>query len=112
MTVVAFGKPKPDDPFGSEPDEATKKEMRKRHRVLRAYRRMAQQEHFCYNCNHYIEPGDTYTASVEVIGGKLVVWKYHDEPPCPVDPWEEEREIMREIDEEDKKKKRPKTKAA
>jgi hypothetical protein len=113
MTVIRFGKPEPDDIFADPVrDPVKEREFRRKNRTLRTYARMAHEQHFCDYCCRNIEPGDRYTARVEINNGKFFVSKKHDEPPCPVDPFEEEREILREIDEEDKKKKRPQTKAA
>lgn len=60
--------------------------------VLRRYSRMAQQEHWCYNCCMPIFPGEEYEATVETwrVGKRrgLVVNKRHVNPECdwPPDP--------------------------
>ena len=67
-------------------------------RILRDYFRRARICHFCDHCFHYIEQGDRYSATVIAIGGRrLIVMKRHDF--CPVDPDEEERGMMEQIDE-------------
>lgn len=64
-------------------------------RILRSYRRIAHQEHFCDNCFSRIQPGEEYEATVEVSrlwNGKttVMVWKRHVEwcEPPPDPEWE------------------------
>jgi len=58
---------------------------------------MAHEDHMCDNCHYPIFPGDEYKGEVWVMKGRIVVFKYHVE--CPVDPWEEEERILREMEE-------------
>lgn len=112
MTVLAFQKPVDSDDLFADPDPVRQKEMRRLYRTLRTFTRMAQQQHFCDWCCRYIEGGDRYKGTVQIFNGKLVVWKQHDDPPCPVDPWQEEQQILRDIEKEVEKEKQPKTEAA
>lgn len=47
--------------------------------------------HRCDRCQHPILPGDYYERYVERRAGKIQVWKYHQNPDCPPDPfdWDE-----------------------
>lgn len=73
-------------------------------RVLRSYSRIAQQEHFCYNCCSYIQPGEQYDAEVEVCrlwNGKttVMVWKRHKDP-CdpPPEPDYDDVDVEEDVD--------------
>jgi hypothetical protein len=59
---------------------------------------------------HNIEPGDRYRGEVQLMSGRFLVMKYHVDPSCPVDPFEEEMKILeelrRESESESKKEKR------
>lgn len=73
-------------------------------RILRSYRRVAQENHFCDCCCRDIWPGEEYEASVEIWkrgDGKrfLVVWKKHVNPMC--DPPEEPIYDEEGVEEED-----------
>lgn len=61
-------------------------------RILRVYRRLAQLPHWCDRCCRYIEPGEFYEGSVQIYGGRFIVFKVHIEPSCdyPPDPVEDE----------------------
>jgi len=48
--------------------------------------------HDCDRCMQRIEPGDRYTRCAERIGRRILVWKYHDNPDCPEDPFKEHHE--------------------
>lgn len=68
-----------------------------RERHLRSYRRIAQTVHFCDDCHYQIEPGDEYEGSVWITERHgLLVFKRH--AICPVDPYEEEAEILEDIE--------------
>lgn len=86
VTDFAKYKQQQDDPFGSPPGVVPKKTG---YRMLRSYRRVAQQEHFCDHCFLLIFPGEWYEGRVEVNGkGRLWVYREHVEPRCewPTDP--------------------------
>lgn len=112
MTVLTFQRPDDSDDIFTNPDPVKAKEMRRLYRILRTYARTAHEQHFCDRCCRYIEPGDYYQGTVQLCNGKLMVWKEHEDPPCPVDPWEEEREMMEEIDKEIQAERQPKTHVA
>jgi hypothetical protein len=60
---------------------------------------MAFKDHgSCMQCNHRIEAGDKYEASVMVIERKLCVHKYH--VICPYEWFREEEERVRQQDEQ------------
>ena len=69
-------------------------------RVIRTYRKMAQQRHWCDRCCQDIEPGEEYEGRVHVYDNpkRLIVWKTHtngcDYPPDPED--REEVEVKEE----------------
>lgn len=44
--------------------------------------------HECDRCMHPILSGDLYERYVERSKGKIVVWKYHQNPDCPPDPFD------------------------
>lgn len=55
--------------------------------ILREYSHIARLRHFCDCCHRDIYPGEEYTATVMVCGrGRLVVIKYHSNPPCEPEP--------------------------
>jgi predicted ATP-grasp superfamily ATP-dependent carboligase len=63
---------------------------------------MANQVHFCDHCMHHIEPGDMYRADVYATAEHIIVLRRHYNPPCPVDPMEEQAEMERMCDEIEK----------
>jgi len=65
--------------------------------ILRSYSYTARISHFCDRCFHCIESGQRYHADVIAMCGHIIVMKSHD--VCPVDPFEEERELMKIIEE-------------
>lgn len=69
----------------------------KRPRTLRSYKSLAHQEHGpCCQCHRPICAGDEYEAFVKVFGRRLWTEKYH--VYCPVDFWEEQDELIRELE--------------
>jgi hypothetical protein len=60
-------------------------------RNLREYESVANREHFCDRCCHYIQTGDLYHATVLLDEQKhrVVVFKTHHHPDCPPG-WEDE----------------------
>jgi hypothetical protein len=64
----------------------------------------ARREHFCDRCCYYISVGDSYTAYVWATGTTVFTMKEHSDPPCPVDPLEEERKMREEWEREDAEK--------
>ena len=64
---------------------------------MRCYFHKARNSHFCDHCFHFIEPGERYSGTVIAMAGHIIVMKRHDN--CPVDPYEEERRMMEQIEE-------------
>lgn len=60
-------------------------------RPLGATYHTAQHVHECDRCMHHILPGDRYKRCVEIRNSKLLVWRYHDNPDCPPDPFDFDR---------------------
>ena len=48
--------------------------------------------HHCDRCNQLIQPGDRYERFVERRGERIMVWKHHDIPDCPPDPFKDDEE--------------------
>ena len=60
-------------------------------KVLRQYKRVAQQCHNCWYCQSMIHPGQEYEAEVTVAStanrrGRFQVWKRHVNPGCDLPP--------------------------
>jgi len=56
--------------------------MCNKYRTLREYTHVASKEHWCDNCMSYISPGEMYEGSVQICGGKFIVYKRHIHPRC------------------------------
>jgi len=70
------------------PDE--KPSPKSRYRQLRHFMRMAHTYHECRLCGEPIFPGDLYEANVVIKdAGGIYVAKYHYDPSCPHDPFED-----------------------
>lgn len=66
-----------------------------RRRVLRTFQHLAREQHECWYCNRFIEPGEFYQGEVVAYnyGGNkgLSVSKRHVDPECDP-PWDDEFE--------------------
>lgn len=48
--------------------------------------------HDCDRCAQRIEPGDYYERFVERRGRKVLTWKYHNMPDCPIPPYKDDED--------------------
>lgn len=85
--------------------EVVQKMRKMSRRLLRTFRRWAWDFHHCDSCAEPICPGDEYMGEVYVVTNPtwaphrrtvISVWKFHD--ICPIDPWERDREMLRDSD--------------
>lgn len=70
--------------------------MRQKERLLRHYEAVAWQEHQCSMCQTAIHAGDYYEGYVKVNNGKIRVNKYHLEPYCPDEFFDQEKDYTDE----------------
>ena len=72
-------------------------------RTLNEYEHVAQREHQCNICGRYIQAGDIYRGIISLIRGRFSIWKEHVHPFCPEEFFDEEKEIMKGAEEQDKR---------